>query len=315
MTWRSVTRILPFRGLQRKATGALEADRVSWTLWSRYAFGILSIVALLVANHFASAFSLASGAQDEELINISGRQRMLSQRILFLSERYVMTGDEADLARLSSAVQVFHSSHELLAEEAARDPDLAEYYDFGRSSGLDERARAYVFIATDITAGTATPAVSVMQVNTLVRMGRDSLLGELNAAVTGFETVANNRAGQLKLVQNVTLAMALFIILLEFLLIFRPLNRWVVQTVRRLDRDANFDALTGWKTGAGSPRDWNARSLSGPRRVRWWSSPSTSTASRPSMTSWATPPGTMCCGMWRGFCRRKRHGCRPKRRR
>jgi diguanylate cyclase (GGDEF)-like protein len=202
-------------------------------------------VALLVANHFASAFSLASGAQDEELINISGRQRMLSQRILFLSERYVMTGDEADLARLSSAVQVFHSSHELLAEEAARDPDLAEYYDFGRSSGLDERARAYVFIATDITAGTATPAVSVMQVNTLVRMGRDSLLGELNAAVTGFETVANNRAGQLKLVQNVTLAMALFIILLEFLLIFRPLNRWVVQTVRRLDRDANFDALTG----------------------------------------------------------------------
>lgn len=222
-----------------------EATRISRRLWSRYAFAILSILALIAVHYGASTWHLAQGAQDEERINKSGMQRTHSQRILLFAERYVARGLSSDLEQLSETIDLFETSHEALVQFAREDERLAELYGFGQGTGLDERVRAFVGIARQIEIGAATPAITEMQVDTLVRIGQDDLLRQLDAAVTGFERVAHERYETKKRAHTVVLVTGILILVFEFLFIFRPLNGWVVHTVRRLDRQANYDALTG----------------------------------------------------------------------
>jgi diguanylate cyclase (GGDEF)-like protein len=245
MPWRSAIRSQSAWSPQGDTPDALAPKHVSWTLWSRYIVAVLSIVAVILTHHVVSLSALADGAQDEELLNLSGQQRMLSQRILFLAKRYVEKGEARDVEALRDAVELFETSHAALVQAAGREPAVADIYGVGMSTGLDARSTAFARIAASIAANNATPAVTQMRVDTLARMGRDSLLEELDVAVSGFEAAAQARTQVLRNVQHVALVVALAVLLLEFLFIFRPLNRWVVQTMRQLDRDANYDALTG----------------------------------------------------------------------
>ncbi|MEM9989042.1 MAG: type IV pili methyl-accepting chemotaxis transducer N-terminal domain-containing protein [Pseudomonadota bacterium] len=52
------------------------------SLWSRYIFALVLIFSLLLISHGLSVMALQKSGGDEELVNVSGKQRMLSQRIL-----------------------------------------------------------------------------------------------------------------------------------------------------------------------------------------------------------------------------------------
>ena len=59
---------------------------------ARYVLGFVPIVAFVIGAHGLHLMTIRQGALDQEVINVSGRQRMLSQRITFLSHRYMETG-------------------------------------------------------------------------------------------------------------------------------------------------------------------------------------------------------------------------------
>ncbi|MEM6497852.1 MAG: type IV pili methyl-accepting chemotaxis transducer N-terminal domain-containing protein, partial [Pseudomonadota bacterium] len=58
----------------------------------RYLLAIALLVAFVLAGHGLHIATGKQGALDEEVINISGRQRMLSQRIVLSATRYNDTG-------------------------------------------------------------------------------------------------------------------------------------------------------------------------------------------------------------------------------
>ena len=65
------------------------------SMWKRYIVALLLIAGLLTTSHFAPHWSIQANAKNAELLNISGRQRMLSQRILLLSAQLAEDYDQS----------------------------------------------------------------------------------------------------------------------------------------------------------------------------------------------------------------------------
>lgn len=122
-------------------------------LWRRFVVAMLIILALFATNHISATTALGAGAKNASLINESGRQRMLNQRILFLSSQ--MTQEHStDLERqLDAAIQLFSTSHENLVSSPRLSPALEEVYGSGRN--LDQRARMYIDLARRVASKSA----------------------------------------------------------------------------------------------------------------------------------------------------------------
>ena len=56
-------------------------------LWKRYVVAVAVIAALLGTAHVTATLALQASAKNAELINLAGRQRMFSQRIMYLGLR------------------------------------------------------------------------------------------------------------------------------------------------------------------------------------------------------------------------------------
>lgn len=220
------------------------ADKASERFWLRYAIGFGVIALLVFGHHLVSVAALSKGAQDEELINVSGRQRMLSQRILFLSSRLSETSAPDVAEDLYAAVTLFEMSHRDLLQVARGDPQLSAIYQPGTSGGLDDRVSTYIKNARTVLS--ETNALKARQaLSTLIVLGRHDLLNELDGAVSAFEARANARADSIKQLQNVMVIMTILTLLLELIIIFRPMNNWLHEAMSKLDSEANTDALTG----------------------------------------------------------------------
>ena len=205
-------------------------------LWKRYLIGIALLTALLIGGHAANLQKLRMGVLDAETINVSGRQRMLSQRMALLSTSLHATGDTekyGDLLR--EALATFRSSHLDLLERSEIVPAANALYRVGSEEGLD--AHVQIFSA------------SVEQFLTLPRDHPDSeqvlariedmaiypLLAELNSVVGAFEGDARARYTIIERIQTVTFALSIIILLIEGLLIFWPAQISVNQALRRVE--------------------------------------------------------------------------------
>ena len=245
-------------------------------LWRRYALAIVLVVALLGASHWASLRALDGGEEAAAVINVAGRQRMLSQRILYLSAETLARGEEGAAAdpRLGDAIALFERSHHALSRGG----------DLGLSRrGAEERASAYFEPLEDTSAGMgagmgASPAGSpaaeggttldamtgeFVRSARLVAEGRGAardaawermrlvgpsvLLSRLDAAVKTFEEAARDRSRAVERIANATFALALAVLMAEALLIFWPAQRMVARSVRELQRANASLADAHWR--------------------------------------------------------------------
>ena len=76
-------------------------------LWRRYIIALALIFGLLMTSHIVSREALHQGAQDASTINMSGRQRMLLQRIAHIADDYSETQDLEDRNQLQTSARLF----------------------------------------------------------------------------------------------------------------------------------------------------------------------------------------------------------------
>lgn len=225
---------------------AIKIDQsLSGRLWRRYSIALFSIVVLIAAHHIVSVQSLHIADQDEELINVSGKQRMLSQRTLMFAYRYLETSQPEYAADTAATITQFARAHQNLLRAAEGDLDLMALYAPGRPDGLDAQVMAFVRHTRALLASAGDPPARQRHFRAIDGLGRDVLLSRLDEAVSGFEGRANARAEWLRRVQRAAFVSSLILLVAELVFIFLPLHRWILQTLSRLNKEANHDALTG----------------------------------------------------------------------
>ncbi len=211
----------------------------------------LGLVALLtVASHVTLNRVLAEHQGSAEIVNVSGRQRMLSQRIASLAAQYKM-GSPTAKSDLLAAVNQFESAHhKLLAETtAAAQPGRSaaafrEIY-FAGEIPLDGEVASYIALARQVAAQKPEAVDSGQALDQLFREARSPLLRRLDDVVAHHQQDSEQQLNRLQLLQDITLTVILMTLAVEALTIFRPMVRRVARYASELLQMATTDGLTG----------------------------------------------------------------------
>ncbi len=222
------------------------SDRViARRLTTAYVFGLLLIGLLTAGVHGLLDHIVAQQRDAATIINVAGRQRMLSQRIALLSGA-LAEGDESARAPLHLAILQMERGLDALVNggdlgiSRPLSPALHDYFFVGPNA-LEPAVRAYLQDSKTFL-DTGAPGLLVR-----IRLAaRQDLILALDHSVALFETEANRQVDQLRLMQTGLLTILLVALLLEATFIFRPLVSKIGQTTTRLLDLATHDGLTGF---------------------------------------------------------------------
>ncbi len=244
-------------------TAVRAASSIFRTVRARYLLA-LTLVALLSTSAYI-LLSRVIDAQDSSaaVINMSGRQRMLSQRTALFAQQLVLAEGRAerDLAKheLASAIDLLERVHLVLTQvDPARNqrdarthlprkpsPIVTELY-FSAPLELDAQVRDYIaavrrlLSAPDEALTTQNPDLRRILI---VAPGR--LLESLDFVTSQYEKEANEQITDLKRLEAGVWIVTLLALLLEGLLIFYPLERDLSRGRKSLLHNALHDTLTG----------------------------------------------------------------------
>ncbi|MHC4378961.1 MAG: histidine kinase dimerization/phospho-acceptor domain-containing protein, partial [Planctomycetota bacterium] len=195
-----------------------------------YLLALAAIATLTLAAQWAVQAALDRAEGDASVINLAGRQRMLSQKLTkaalsteFIADEQVRASSSEELSR---ALELLSSSHVELADAASGDPRTASQYArvdvlFGQLLDAAETVRA------------TEPGSRGQELSELAR-AEAAFLPEMNSLVGNFESVADGRILRLRRVELALLLATLLVLTLEAFLIFEPLRRALTQRVDEL---------------------------------------------------------------------------------
>ncbi len=210
------------------------ADSATGWMTKRYVLA-LTVIALLACSAFA-AFELVIAQQESTgaVVNISGRQRMLSQRTALFVKRmlHTLTRTEHQLYahKLLQATNLLELSHEGLTTSSEAPGLPAEMSDtirrmyFDGIEPLDTRMRAYIKALRavaklkfgDLTAETP-------EVKYILTTAPGPLLEALDLMVWQHQIEGERAVTRLHRLEATVLGLTLLTLMLEILLIFRPM--------------------------------------------------------------------------------------------
>ena len=241
------------------------ASRILRTVRARYLVA-LTLVALLSTSAYV-LLSRVIDAQDSNaaIINMNGRQRMLSQRTALFAQQLILAGDRAerDLAKrkLAAATDLFERVHlELTQVDPANpvqqgdtkthlsrklSPVVTDLY-FSAPLELDAQVQDYIaavrrlLSAPDEALTTQNP-----DLRRILIMAPGRFLESLDFVAAHYEKEANQQIAELKRFETGVWVVTLLALLLEGLLIFYPLERDLSRGRKSLVHNALHDTLTG----------------------------------------------------------------------
>lgn len=204
-------------------------------LWRRYLVGMSLILMLIGGSHYIALSSIEMGSKDAQLINDSGRQRMLSQRILHFANSLYRERTSGNYAGLAAATQIFEDSHMLLVNQTVDLPHFRALFEERTTlPPLNDMVRDYIAGARVLLHDSGPQSVSA--INTINDLGPGKLPIKLNQLVDLFEAEANQHQRRLKAIQQWMLGIAIGLILLEALFIFWPAHNTTKRAISRLER-------------------------------------------------------------------------------
>lgn len=219
-------------------------------LWKRYGIALFIILATLSASHIIESQAIKKAQADAATISLSGKQRLLSQKIILQAQDLVQTNQPDARGALQATLDQFEAAHELLMADAAQEASLGQIY-MSRTPSTDEIVLDYISIARAIPSTVYPQAL----LDELKNKGEGIVLERLDEAVAGFEQRVNIQAQWAHELQVITVSVAAFIVLLEALLIFLPAHRMVQKSFLELRSAAEVDPLTGLRNRAGFDAD------------------------------------------------------------
>ncbi len=202
------------------------------SLWRRYVLGFAFIFATISVSHWASLETIKAAEDDAEVLSVSNRQRMLSQRILFLMSEVDRNHGRNIDRKLEAALNTFETSHEWLITRPDLSPALQQLYFEQKPISLDAFSRRFVQMVGIAHYAEGEDADELHAV--VAEWGFEELLVSLAAAADLFRQESEARIARLQRIQQITLISALVVLMIEALMIFLPAQISVNTAIRRL---------------------------------------------------------------------------------
>ncbi len=193
---------------------------------SKYRFALSALACLAIFFFLTAQSLLQSQEKYGSLINVMGRQRMLSQRIMLKLTTLHVTNKEIiieDVRReLNDSLELFEQSHKNIIEgtfQNGRQYEISEkLIKFYSQSGLDRDISRYIsLVRQSLLQNEISPE--------LTRQFRENLLSKLDQAVLIVEQESAQSVMKFSLIEVGVLFLTLLILLLQMRLIFMPLER------------------------------------------------------------------------------------------
>jgi diguanylate cyclase (GGDEF)-like protein len=217
-------------------------------LTAYYVAALLVIAALSIASHMVLSRVIHQNDGSAAIINMSGKQRMLSQRIASLAAQYRL-GDVTAQPLLVQATDKFATNEAALSAAAQADTgagqnEVALRALYAGPDGLDAQTTTFIANARRVASLPPSAPVAGAALTALFAASRDPLLYALNEAVSIHQAESERSTALLQLLQWGLLAMVLLTLLMEARMIFRPMVSRVILYTDAVLRLARIDPLT-----------------------------------------------------------------------
>ncbi|MEM1380994.1 MAG: ATP-binding protein [Pseudomonadota bacterium] len=209
----------------------------SENLYPRYILAASLIIVLVVTSHVMARQALSGGEEAARAINISGRQRSLSQRITHQTILEAQDPNDRLLTRsLDRTIDQFSASHDALYNGGAMgltaEGALVRREAYEASVGAVTLHRRVLNYIETIDAARAGNPDALAEVRELAVS--DAMVEDLDAAVRALQRQASEIVERAEFISLLSLVAALLVLVLEALFIFVPAQQKVTSTIREL---------------------------------------------------------------------------------
>jgi len=202
--------------------------RLSFTLTQAYLISFILLAMWAFFGYFTMHRQISAQEKYAQLINVSGRQRMLSQRTALLALRFFEFHRNSDRAELLDLKRSMEKDHLYLLSNLP-EPSLYRIY-FADPHLLNERAEAYFnLLEAFIKAPDAAASEEIFRKSAL-------LLPELDHAVQVWENESDRKTMQLMRLEIYILLGTILTLVLEAVFILRPTLRRANLSTSELQR-------------------------------------------------------------------------------
>jgi len=202
-------------------------------LWVRYIIAAFLIVGAVTVAHFAPSAAMKEIEEKAAAINVSGKQRMLSQRILFLGSHIAHNPASRPIyiRELEKALRDFQRGHNALLNGG--DLDIinplpkqmqALYFTEVNSLTLNDRIQIYISDGQKI-AKSKDDAEIFAALQSLIASGLNLQLLQLDEAVIGYQKYTQSKVDRIRILALSSFILALLVVAFEALFIFLPAHR------------------------------------------------------------------------------------------
>lgn len=215
----------------------------------RYVVALGLVALLTITSHIVLTETLRANEGSAAVINRSGRQRMLSQRINGLAAE-LHAGDEEAREPLRTAIRQFANSHAELVGLAKAPPQgsigESRLYDvyFGPAE-IDHTTARFLAAARRVSERSRDDPADLADVKLLSDLSKGPLLSGLEEVVSIHQSVSEARSARMEQIQWSILLIVLMTLAFEAVFIFRPMVQSITGYVGQLLRVADHDYLTG----------------------------------------------------------------------
>ncbi|TMO72336.1 two-component system sensor histidine kinase/response regulator [Pseudoalteromonas sp. S3785] len=212
-------------------------------LRQRYRWALIAIALLISGSALLLQYGFSVQKYDAKIINMAGKQRMLSQKIAWHSN--ALLSSRIDVATHTSSLEQslsqFKTAHAVLLTKQGDSyryltPELVKLY-FSEPANLDNEVNTFITQASWLLYQKGEIDTQVLSVAHV-----ENLLAKLDRAVTLFERHALKKVNRVSNLELLCWLLAMVLLLIELRFVFMPMEKEVERTLVALQKQKDFVA-------------------------------------------------------------------------
>ena len=208
----------------------------------RYRWALIAIALLISVSALLMQYVFSVQKYDAKIINIAGKQRMLSQKIAWHSNALInqTANNEQHLKSLAHSLGLFEQGHTFLltkneqGEAIYLNAALVDLY-YAAPGNLDAEVSSFIKQAKKLLTQQEQANPVMFSVGEI-----EALLKKLDTAVSLFEQQAVTKVNWVANIELLCWFLTLALLLIELRFVFMPMERQVLQTLLEYQQQKEF---------------------------------------------------------------------------